>query len=205
MDGDVNHVRNLDRRAVAASVDLAAGATVVDLRRPTPCAGWTLDDLLAHMTAQHRGFTAAAQGRGGDPEPWAVAATSADRVGDHQRAAAEVVTAFAAEGVPDRTFTLPEFPPPGTFPAATAIGFHFVDYLVHAWDVAVARGLDWWPADDLAEAGLALARRVPNGPERDRPGAPFAPGPATDPNARAFTQVLTLLGRSPTWPSGLPG
>ena len=55
-------VRELDRRAVRASVDMVAKVTIEDLGRPTPCAGWTLADLLAHMTAQHRGFAAAAEG-----------------------------------------------------------------------------------------------------------------------------------------------
>lgn len=32
------------------------------MSRPTPCAGWSLRDLLARMTVQHRGFAAAAAG-----------------------------------------------------------------------------------------------------------------------------------------------
>ena len=30
-----------------------------DLDRPTPCAGWTVADLLAHEVGQHLGFAAA--------------------------------------------------------------------------------------------------------------------------------------------------
>jgi uncharacterized protein (TIGR03083 family) len=51
----------LDARAVRASVQVVSQASAADLARPTPCADWTLADLLAHMTAQHNGF--AAQGR----------------------------------------------------------------------------------------------------------------------------------------------
>jgi gas vesicle protein len=39
--------------------------TPADLTRPTPCAGWTLHGLLAHMTTQHYGFAAAAAGQEG--------------------------------------------------------------------------------------------------------------------------------------------
>ena len=63
-------IRKLDARAVRASVDLVAGVTRDDLDRPTPCAGWTLADLLAHMSAQHRGFAAAATGGGADLAVW---------------------------------------------------------------------------------------------------------------------------------------
>jgi hypothetical protein len=35
-------------------------AGAADLARPTPCTGWTLGDLIGHMTAQHYGWTAAA-------------------------------------------------------------------------------------------------------------------------------------------------
>ena len=59
-------IRDLDARAVRASVDVVEEITAVDLSRPTPCAGWTLGDLLAHMTVQHQGFAAAAAGRGAD-------------------------------------------------------------------------------------------------------------------------------------------
>ena len=69
-------IRDLDARAVRASVDAVEGITAVDLSRPTPCSEWTLGDLLAHMTAQHRGFTAASAGRGADPAVWKAGAPS---------------------------------------------------------------------------------------------------------------------------------
>ena len=52
-------IRELDRRAVLASVEVVSRVTAADLGRATPCAGWTLGDLLAHMTVQHHGFAAA--------------------------------------------------------------------------------------------------------------------------------------------------
>ena len=64
-------LRPLHAAAVRATVDLVARATPADLGKPTPCAGWDLAALLAHMTAQHHGFAAAARGRGGDETVWA--------------------------------------------------------------------------------------------------------------------------------------
>src|SRR4051812_28348976 len=104
-------IRRYDRRAVAASVEIVRHATPADLPRPTPCAGWTLDDLLAHMAAQHRGFAAAAEGAGADRAAWAVAPDPRDRLAEYERSANRVLVAFAAEGALDRTFHLAEFPP----------------------------------------------------------------------------------------------
>ena len=69
---------SLHRTAVLASVDAVNAVIGDDLTRPTPCAGWDLATLLAHMTVQHRGFAAAARG-GTDLDVWDPA-TVADAV-----------------------------------------------------------------------------------------------------------------------------
>ncbi len=73
----------LDARAVRASVWVVSQASAADLARPTPCAGWALADLLAHMTAQHDGFAAAAAGEGADLVRWQTGAPAADPVGEY--------------------------------------------------------------------------------------------------------------------------
>jgi len=75
-----------DAAAVRASVAVVAQVTAADLDRPTPCAAWDLRALLAHMTVQHYGFAAAAEGNGGSLEVWQPTA-SADPVGDYRKAA----------------------------------------------------------------------------------------------------------------------
>jgi uncharacterized protein (TIGR03086 family) len=195
-------ITRYDRQAVAASVEVVRHATPADLPRPTPCAGWTLDDLLAHMAAQHRGFAAAAGGNGADPATWAVDPDPGDRLAEYGRSADRVVAAFAAGGVLDRTFHLAGFPPPATFPGAVAIGFHTVDYVVHTWDVARALGRDWRPDPGLARRALVLAGQVPDGPPRLEPGAAFAPVLPSPDGAVDLDRVLALLGRSPGWSPG---
>jgi uncharacterized protein (TIGR03086 family) len=192
-------IRELDRRAVRASVAVVARACAGDLGRATPCAGWMLGDLLAHMTAQHDGFAAAAAGQGADLGVWQVRPLGEDPVADYAAAAERVIAAFAEPGVLDRRFILPEIAPSFRFPAAQAISFHFVDYVVHGWDVARSLGVGYWLDDDLAEAALAVARAVPDGPERLKPGAAFRPGLDTPADAAGLDQVLSLLGRSPAW------
>lgn len=116
-----NSLLSAHRQAVTTSVEAVSMADTSDLARPTPCSEWTLAELLAHMTAQHHGFAAAARGRGTDPDAWRVR-PSTDPVADHRAAAELVLAAFAENGV-EREFALPEL---GTapFPAEQAVAFH---------------------------------------------------------------------------------
>jgi len=132
---------DLDARVVRATVGLVSQVGPADLARPTPCAGWTLGDLIGHMTAQHDGWTAAAAGHGADLSCWQAGPPAADPVREYAAAAGRVLKAFGDDGVLGREFALAELSPVLRFPAAQAIGFHFIDYLVHGWDVARSLGL----------------------------------------------------------------
>jgi uncharacterized protein (TIGR03086 family) len=195
----------LDATAVLASVDLVAGLTPASLTRPTPCAGWDLNDLLAHMTAQHYGFAAAAAGQDG-PQAWELRRPGPDPAGDYREAARTVLAAFAADGVLRREFPLPGITTRQRFPAAQAISFHFIDYVVHSWDVARTLGLPAVFPPRLLDAARAVAAEVPGGEARLRPGAAFAPavpwpGPGAGPGpGSALDGIVALLGRSPSWP-----
>ena len=115
-------LRALHRIAVLTSVDLVSTVTVDDLPRATPCAGWSLADLLTHMTAQHRGFAAAARGHGADEAVWQTETigeqVATDPAGAYAVAAAEVIDAFAGDGVLEAPFVLPELGGQAAFPGA---------------------------------------------------------------------------------------
>jgi uncharacterized protein (TIGR03086 family) len=189
----------LDARAVRVSVQVVSQVSVADLARPTPCAGWTLAELLAHMTAQHNGFAAAAAGDGADLVHWQTGAPVADPVGEYAAAAERVIAAFAAASVPAGEFVLPEISPKLRFPAVEAIGFHFVDYVVHGWDVARALGLGYDLEPDVLAAAVSIAQTVPDGERRRQPGAAFAPRVAAT-SGGVLDQIVALLGRRPDWP-----
>jgi uncharacterized protein (TIGR03086 family) len=189
----------LDARAVRVSVRVVSQVSVADLARPTPCAGWTLAELLAHMTAQHNGFAAAAAGDGADLVHWQTGAPVADPVGEYAAAAERVIAAFAAASVSAGEFVLPEISPKVRFPAVEAIGFHFVDYVVHGWDVARALGLGYDLEPDVLAAAVSIAQTVPDGERRRQPGAAFAPRVAAT-SGGVLDQIVALLGRRPDWP-----
>ncbi|MEU1210738.1 TIGR03086 family metal-binding protein [Nocardia sp. NPDC005825] len=188
----------LDARAVRASIDVVAGVTSDDLDAPTPCEGWTLRDLLEHMIVQHYGFAAAARGEG-DIGLWKPRPLGADPVGEYRAAAEHVLATFAEPGVLERQFPLPEVREGIVIPGTLAVSFHFIDYVVHAWDVARALGRTVDFDDDLLSAALPVAEAVPRGPERERPGASFAPE-VPGVQGAGLDRVLAVLGRSPGRP-----
>ena len=187
----------LHRRAVLASVDVVSRIGDGDLGRDTPCAGWNLGDLLAHMTVQHDGFAAAAKGLGADPAVWQPRPLGADPTGEYAAAAHRVLDAFAAPGVLAREFALPEISTAVTFPAERAIGFHLVDYVAHGWDVARSLGLPYQLDPDVLDIALRIAAAVPDGENRLAPGAAFAPALPVPEDAPALDRIVALLGRSP--------
>ncbi|MEV6774230.1 TIGR03086 family metal-binding protein [Nocardia sp. NPDC051030] len=188
----------LDARAVRASVDVVARMSVEDLDKPTPCAGWALRDLLEHMIIQHYGFAAASRGED-DLSLWKPQPIGPDPVAEYRAAAEHVLAAFAAEGVLERNFPLPEIRNGVILPAALSISFHFIDYVVHSWDVARTLGIDVEFEDDLLAAGLLVAEAVPRRESRTVPGAAFAPE-IERPDGSVFDRILAVLGRSPGWP-----
>ena len=202
MPTTLSEIRLLHRTAVLQSIDVVDTVREADLVRPTPCEGWNLLDLLAHMTAQHRGFAAAARGFGADMETWradsVVDAVRSEPDRTYSEAAFNVLDAFAADGTADAPFALPEFGDGAVFPGEMAMGFHFVDYAVHGWDVAAALGVPYELPADVVAAVLPLALFVPDGDFRTGDGAPFAP--AVEPSGTDdFDQILRHLGRRPEW------
>ncbi len=189
---------DVHRRAVLSSVRVVDRVRPGDLDRPTPCAAWSLRELLAHMTAQHRGVAAAAEGAGPDLAVWQPM-DAPDPVDDYRAAADAVLAAFAAPGAMDRDWWLPELSRTVPFPALRAQGFHLVDYVVHAWDVARAVGVPYEPDEDVADAALEVARAVPDGDNRRGPRSNFAPALITAAVAGPLDTALRLLGRDPEW------
>jgi uncharacterized protein (TIGR03086 family) len=110
------------------------------------------------MTAQHYGWTAAAAGHGADLSVWQPGPPVADPIGEYAEASRRVLEAFSEDGVLDREFALAEISPDLRFPAAQAISFHFIDYLVHGWDVARSLGVDYQPEPDLLAAVRSPSR-----------------------------------------------
>ncbi|MFB9840527.1 TIGR03086 family metal-binding protein, partial [Actinoallomurus acaciae] len=195
-------IRELDRRALAYAGQVIDDVGDGRLTLPTPCPDWTLHGLLRHIVGQNEGFAAAARGRGAALSVWRDGRLGADPPRAFAASAKLVNEAFGEEGVLDRPFDLPEVRDGLTIPGA--IGFHFLDTLVHAWDVAATVGAAWEPDGELVTAALGIAAQVPRDPESRGPGLAFEPVIAVPVGLPDGDRLLAVLGRSPGWtpPSG---
>jgi uncharacterized protein (TIGR03086 family) len=194
-------LRALHQRALDDGRPLLDRVGAADLDRATPCAGWDLRALVAHLIGQNHGFAeavdSAAAGVDAPRSAFAARPADPDAFGLEWWASAErLVSAFAAASL-DRPVLLVEISEQARFPVATAVGFQLLDTVVHNWDVATALGSAYRPDDELVTATLAQARRVPDGPQRRAPGAAFAPALAA-PGGDAWELTLSLLGRPTT-------
>jgi uncharacterized protein (TIGR03086 family) len=180
-------MQTLHHRALDLATALVATVRPDDLGRPTPCAGWDLAALLAHMTGQNHGFADALRG-GAD----VAAYVPVPGVAAWPASVADLLDAVAHPGTD--TVLLPEISTERRFPVPVVLGFQTLDTAVHAWDVATALGRTWRPDPELVAAVLEQARLVPAGPARTAPGAAFAPGLAAD-GDDPWTTALALLGR----------
>ena len=193
-------IRGLDRRALELTGEVISRVKPEHVRLATPCPDWTLYGLLRHLVSQNQGFAASARGAG---EAWAVwhdGDLADDPAGAYAASADEVTAAFAEDGVLERRFALPEVGEGFAVHGRVAIGFHLLDYVVHAWDVAVTIGARWEPAGELTDAALRVATRVPD--EGRGAGAAFRRRIAVGDDAAPGDRLLALLGRDPSWTPG---
>jgi uncharacterized protein (TIGR03086 family) len=197
-------LRDPHRRAIRTVGTIVAGVKPDQLDLPTPCAEWTLGQLLAHVIGQNHGFAAAADGETADLSIWRDRPVEDDPGRAYDESADRIIDAFAADGLLAREFWLPEIRTGGTFPAEQAVSFQLVDTVAHGWDVARSIGARVEFDAEVLAAGLAVAENVPDGANRREPGAAFQPGVSAeghDGEVSTLDRIVALLGRSPDWVS----
>jgi uncharacterized protein (TIGR03086 family) len=185
-------IRELHQRALEETEKIITMVTPGDLNRPTPCPDWTLYGLLRHMVGLNQGFAAAASGAAFDRSVWAGGTLGDEPAQAYLDSAAQVREAFGQEGVLDRQVEV-EF---GVVPGSLAISMHFIDLVVHGWDVARALGDDHQPDPELAETALKTVMRMPfeRGPSHAFDALLDVPG-----DAPVFPRLLGHVGRDPEW------
>jgi uncharacterized protein (TIGR03086 family) len=189
----VSPALDLNRGALAAALEAVAQVTPHDLHRPTPCAGWDVESLLRHMTGQHRGFATSARGARPQRQDFAPA-QDADPIAGYRAASGQVERAFSGLGS-SAVLWLPELSEERPFPAPLAVGFHTIDYVIHAWDVARSVGYHLRVPNAVVEPALALARSLP---APRGPGAPFLAEVETRAGMDSLEELLAWSGRNPT-------
>ena len=131
--------------------------TLADVRpdlldRPTPCVGWTLGRLLAHMEDALDAFTEAASGRVRvDPVP-----DTTTRVEALREKACVLLGAWAAARPADEEIAIDDLGLDAPLLVATAA----LEITLHGWDVGQTTGSRTRIPDDLARGLLSVAQQV---------------------------------------------
>jgi uncharacterized protein (TIGR03086 family) len=180
-------------RAVGYTLGSLQLVTAEALGRSTPCRGWDLGDLLAHMDDSLAALQEAVElGDIALPTELRPRPRSADPVAALRNRACRMLGAW----------TSTEFPPP-TFiggyavPTGVVMSTGAVEVAVHGWDVAEACG-NRRPVPASLAAELLPCARMLVAPE-DRP-VRFASRLSVAEPADPSDRLLAFLGRRPGWP-----
>jgi len=164
---------------------LLANLRPEQLDNATPCAGWTVRDLLTHSIGVVAGMGAAASGQAAAPFE-----LGADPAAQFAQASASTLAAWRSPGVLDAIVDGGAGPMPGRVLA----GINLLDTSTHAWDLAVATGQPTELPEPVAAAALAASTMIVS-PEI-RPGR-FGDEVEVAGAASTTERLVAFLGRQP--------
>jgi uncharacterized protein (TIGR03086 family) len=176
----------------------SAGAAVSESNKDasTPCANWTVTQVLQHAAGDQLAWAAAlgtGAGPGYDPfDPSGIMTGGPSELVAPAIAAAETAWSSIADDGPSVPTPLPQ----GAMPAATAAAACALDAAVHAWDIAVAVGLPSPLTDELAVQLSPAAQQIV---ELLRQYGAYGPALPPEEGDGAAAELLRYLGRNPLW------
>lgn len=180
-------LRELDATALALIGHDVAMIPDASLGASTPCEGWTVADLVRHMNEQHEAITSTILSTSSEH--------SEDPRGSFARHAARWVVALEQAG---DAIHVPKVG--GPVPKHMVLQVHFVDMLVHRWDIARALGQPCLIPPGHAEYALPIARSITGpGSNLSGPGGVYQPPLDEDAALPPIDNIAALLGRSPRW------
>lgn len=183
-------IRDLDRRAIESTGAIIDKLSDDQLDLPTPCAKWTVRELIEHMVGNNHRMVARATGEEREP--------TGDARRDYRTSAAALVSTFADDAAMATTFDVPLAG--GEIDARAMLTVHFTDVLVHGWDLARSIGADIALDPELAQAAVAAVSRFPDGSGVwSEEGSVFGPRIAVPEDADPQDRLLGLTGRNRGW------
>lgn len=157
---------------------------------PTPCEGWTVRDVVAHVVDTQRDFLDRQDlPKGADPD-------MSDPVSAWRDQRAHVDRVLSSPDIAGREYD-------GYFGrtsiGATMADFYGWDLVVHGWDVARATGQEWSISDAEVESLHATADGWGDALYSEGVCGAAVPVPA---DASATDRLVARLGRDPHWQPG---
>jgi len=179
------------RRALLGTGRIVTGVRPEQLGDPTPCRDWDVRLLLNHIIGGNHMFAELARGGTTDPTGEMDDHTRPDPGTNYLTSAESVLAAWSEPGAMERRCRMPF----GEIPAPAAVSIHFLDVVVHGWDLARATGQDTSIDADLAAEALDISHGLLS-PELRQAGAfgPEIPASADDP---LHFRLVAFTGRTP--------
>jgi uncharacterized protein (TIGR03086 family) len=189
----------LDLDAPAADMARIAAAIGDDqLTDPTPCPGIDVRGMLAHVLGLSVGFRDAARKVAGPTTstPPGPAELPRDWRQQLPHRLSELVAAWREPDAWEGEATVGGV----TSPAAQTAAFGNNELVVHAWDLAVATGQPYSPAQPNLQASYELASSIPDDPAARR--GLFGPRVRVADDSSLLERTLAAAGRDPHWRPG---
>jgi len=168
--------------------ELMDGVRADQLGNATPCADFSVKELLEHMVLVQRRSAAIGNGQhwtSTEEQPqdsgWA------ESFGEASHAVMEAWTDSSKLG---QQYEVPW----GTIPGAGLLVTYTAELAVHGWDLAQATGADFSIDDNVLGGALVGVKFIP-AEGRDVPEVPFGPVVDPGPGASALDQIAGWLGR----------
>ena len=180
------------QRVVDETTQVVNDVSDDQLGNPSPCEGWTVRDVINHITGGATMFAISAE-QGSVPDEVLGRLMGGDNLGDDPQgawaiAAQRAMTAFEQPGALDKIVKLPF----GEMPGGVALNIAVFDVLTHAVDIARASNQE--VADtELIETALTVGRQM-IGPELRIPGV-FDPEQPVAGDAPPADRLLAFAGR----------
>jgi uncharacterized protein (TIGR03086 family) len=181
------------RQAFASTAGVLANVKDDQLDGPTPCASWTVRDLVNHIVGATTYFAVTAE-TGEAPPVAGDDHTTGDFKAEFGAGAQRAVAAFATDGAMDKMLKLPF----GELPGSIFVYIAATDTFTHGWDLAKATDqsadLDPALAKQLLDAVSGFLPDAMRGPDGQ---APFGSKVDVASSASAADQLAGFMGRTP--------
>jgi uncharacterized protein (TIGR03086 family) len=180
------------QRVVDETTVVVNDVSADQLGNPSPCEGWTVRDVINHITGGATLFAISAE-QGSVPDEELGRLMAGDNLGEDYKgawakAADRAMRAFGEPGALEKTVKLPF----GEMPGGVALNIAVFDVLTHATDIASATG-QTVNDTELIETALEVGHQM-IGPELRQPGVFDAEQPVA-PDAPAQERLLAFAGR----------
>ncbi len=175
-------------QAIASTRSQLVGVTKQQLGDPTPCESWKVSDLVNHIVGGQYFFAASVKG---EPVEGETDFSATDFVSAFDEGSERCLAAFRADGVMEKTLTLPW----GQMPGSAFLGIATTDTFMHGWDLARATGKDADLEPALAATLLDRAKLAIGPAFRNEEGNPFGPERSAPAGASNADQLAAFLGR----------